>query len=271
VVGLAPTQKIPSPDTPFGDGDIAARCPYPTVGTTRRVVPARSAAQGGTNVVGYTPNQKIPSPDTPFGDGDDSASRPYQESFPAATHLKSGGRGLTFTFMDWDDLLREILHEAHVRLIADDTGVSTSYIYKWAEEGEQHRGNPIFYTACVLRHTQNPKLRNALAAVNNGHFTPNPPPRRLSRQEMKALALALLADDARLMQRLANLANSAHPTDAEWDAFEQEWERVKGEIESFKEMRRKPKAPVKKPKRLLAWLLGSVPLLDWAEVGMMVG
>jgi hypothetical protein len=49
------------------------------VGTSRCDVPARSEAQGGTNVVGRTIVclRSIPSPDAALGDGDGAARHPY--------------------------------------------------------------------------------------------------------------------------------------------------------------------------------------------------
>ena len=47
------------------------------VGMARRAVPARSKAEGGTNVVGHAPRFSVASPDATLGDADGAAHRPY--------------------------------------------------------------------------------------------------------------------------------------------------------------------------------------------------
>ena len=174
--------------------------------------------------------------------------------------------------MSSKELLHEVLRRNCVRNIAAETGLTSSMIYKWMEEGESHRANPLERSAALMRATADDRVIQWLCAQRDGFFVRNPVV-AASRAANASLAKLDLTQAEHTIQR-----NIGELELALVDALEKpdSWSRVEKLGACWEVLKSSGERLVRTLKhgefrrQLMAWLLKFYPVYDALTPGGLV-
>jgi hypothetical protein len=126
-------------------------------------------------------------------------------------------------------LMRMVLRQGNAKQVAADLHVSVSTVYKWSEEGESGRRNPLELSAELFHSTRDRRLVEWLCAEAGGYFVRNPPAKGLpQRDRLQARCQAM----EMLGQFQSALARSLPVNGSEREAALQElWAALKSDLE----------------------------------------
>ena len=140
--------------------------------------------------------------------------------------------------MESFEVLRKSIHEAGVKSVASDMGLSTSLIYKWCQpnNGSDAAGadNPLDRLMKIIQLTNDPAPILWLCEQVDGFFTKNPPAEKSQVVPiLKATQLLLneFSDVLAAVSQSYENDNSIDSTEAK--RIRNEWEVLKRTAESF--------------------------------------
>lgn len=134
------------------------------------------------------------------------------------------------------ELLREVFKAKSTKQVADDIGISTSVLYKWAEPPEHAAGsgigNPLDRVEALLRSTGDQRIAQWICQRANGFFIQNPksipPPHYLIPATNQ-----IVQEFADLLQVIAKAAHDNQVSQAEAQQIRARWEELKSVTEGF--------------------------------------
>ncbi len=128
-------------------------------------------------------------------------------------------------------LIRKVLRKANPKQVAADAGVSLSTLYKWSEEGESRRRNPLELAAALARSTGDRRLVQWQCAEAGGFFMENPKVAKVTPEPFVASVFRLERELAGLQALLARAGE--HFSRKEVKRLRKRWDRVKSVLEGF--------------------------------------
>ena len=134
------------------------------------------------------------------------------------------------------ELLRDVFKTKTPKQIAEEIGLSSSVLYKWAEPPEHASGsgigNPLDRVAALLKSTGDERILQWLCQRGNGFFIQNPkgvpPPHYLIPATNQ-----IVQEFADLLQVIAKAAHDNQVTNAESKQIRARWEELKSVTEGF--------------------------------------
>jgi hypothetical protein len=138
--------------------------------------------------------------------------------------------------MQSHELLQDILRKGSAKQIADDTGMSLSTIYKWAEPpGEAGSGapNPLDRIEALYHATKDERLVQWFAERAGGFFIRNPKGQWPHSHDLIPATNRIVQEFADLLAVIALAASDNHITRNEAKTIRARWEELKSVTEGF--------------------------------------
>jgi hypothetical protein len=134
------------------------------------------------------------------------------------------------------ELLREVFKTKSPKQVAEDIGLSSSVIYKWAEPPEHASGsgigNPLDRVEALLKSTGDPRIAQWICQRSNGFFIPNP--KSIPHPHYLIPATNQIVQEfADLLQVIAKAAHDNEVTSPEAKQIRARWEELKSVTEGF--------------------------------------
>jgi hypothetical protein len=134
------------------------------------------------------------------------------------------------------ELLREVFKAKSPKQVADDIGLSSSVLYKWAEPPEHAAGsgigNPLDRVEALLKSTGDPRIAQWVCQHANGFFIQNP--RSIPHPHYLIPATNQIVQEfADLLQVIAKAAHDNEVTSTEAKLIRARWEELKSVTEGF--------------------------------------
>jgi hypothetical protein len=138
--------------------------------------------------------------------------------------------------MESHELLRAIYKDTSPKVISQETGLSLSMVYKWAQakgEGQSGINNPLDRIAELIQITDDQRLVQWICAQFGGFYVKSP--KRCPKQDE-----GLMSSTSRMVQETADLlsivscaAYDNHIDSPEAARIRKRWETLKTVVESF--------------------------------------
>lgn len=137
--------------------------------------------------------------------------------------------------MQSHELLREVLHKAGAKQVADHLGLSTSLIYKWAQPPQNEGGveNPLDRIDALARSTGDHRLIQWLCQRGGGFFVKNPHTDQPHPEHLIPATNEIVQEFADLLAVVAAAAADNQITGAESKDIRARWEELKSVTENF--------------------------------------
>ena len=134
------------------------------------------------------------------------------------------------------ELLREVFKTKSPKQVAEDVGLSSSVIYKWAEPPEHASGsgigNPLDRVEALLKSTGDPRIAQWVCQHANGFFIPNP--RSIPHPHYLIPATNQIVQEfADLLAVIAKAAHDSEVTTSEAKQIRARLEELKSVTEGF--------------------------------------
>jgi hypothetical protein len=134
------------------------------------------------------------------------------------------------------ELLREVFKTKSPKQVAEDVGLSSSVIYKWAEPPEHASGsgigNPLDRVEALLKSTGDPRIAQWVCQRANGFFITNP--KSIPHPHYLIPATNQIVQEfADLLQVIAKAAHDNEVTSPEAKQIRARWEELKSVTEGF--------------------------------------
>jgi len=134
------------------------------------------------------------------------------------------------------ELLQDILRKGSAKQIADDTHMSLSTIYKWAEPPEPTGSgapNPLDRLETLYKATGDERLIQWMAERAGGFFIRNPKGQWPHSHDLLPATNRILQDFADLLSVIAMAAADNHISKTEAKTIRARWEELKSVTEGF--------------------------------------
>lgn len=136
--------------------------------------------------------------------------------------------------MQSHELLRDIFQKTSAKQVADDLGLSTSMIYKWAEPGDTSgTTNPLDRLEALLRSTGDKRLAQWLCQRAGGFFVRNPKSDQPHPEFLIPATNEIVQEFADLLAVVASAASDNQVSASEAKTIRARWEELKTVTESF--------------------------------------
>jgi hypothetical protein len=137
--------------------------------------------------------------------------------------------------MQSHELLREVLHKTGAKQVADDLGLSTSLIYKWAQPPDNQGGvdNPLDRIEALLKSTHDHRLIQWLCQRNGGFFVKNPAHNHPHPEHLIPATNEIVQEFADLLAVVAAAAHDNQIGTRESSDIRARWEELKSVTENF--------------------------------------
>ena len=134
------------------------------------------------------------------------------------------------------ELLREVFKAKSPKQVAEDIGLSTSVLYKWAEPPGRAAGsgigNPFDRVEALLKSTGDPRIAQWVCQHANGFFIPNP--KSIPHPHYLIPATNQIVQEfADLLAVIAQAAHDNEVTTSEAKQIRARWEELKSVTEGF--------------------------------------
>jgi hypothetical protein len=139
-------------------------------------------------------------------------------------------------FMQSHELLREVLQQTTVKQVAGDLGLSTSMIYKWAEQDDGSGSgavNPLDRIDQLLKSTGDNRLVQWICQRAGGFFIANPKMNRPHPDYLIPATNEIVQEFADLLAVIATAAADNQITPTESKQIRARWEELKSVTETF--------------------------------------
>jgi hypothetical protein len=152
---------------------------------------------------------------------------------PSPKLLASGAGFFHFLRMQSHELLREVLEKHSAKQVADDVGLSTSMIYKWAEpSAASGTANPLDRIEALIESTGDQRLVQWICQRAGGFFISNP----ANAPQPDYLIPAtnqIVQEFADLLAVVATAAADNQINQTEAKKIRERWEELKSVTEGF--------------------------------------
>ena len=157
----------------------------------------------------------------------------YATNFHRRKKLASGAAFFHRSPMQSHELLREVLEKHSAKQVADDVGLSTSMIYKWAEpSAASGTANPLDRIEALIHSTRDQRLVQWICQRAGGFFITNPA--NAPQPEFLIPATNQIVQEfADLLAVVATAAADNQISQAEAKKIRARWEELKSVTEGF--------------------------------------
>lgn len=138
--------------------------------------------------------------------------------------------------MESHQLLKEVFDKVSPKQIADDMGLSSSMIYKWAQpQGESASGttNPLDRIEMLLKTTQDPRIVQWICQRAGGFFIRNPKTMQAQPSYLIPATNEIIQEFADMLAEIAAAAADNHISEPEAKKIRARWEELKSVTECF--------------------------------------
>jgi hypothetical protein len=139
--------------------------------------------------------------------------------------------------MQSHELLREVFQKCSAKIVAAETGLSLSMIYKWAEPADESSGsgtsNPLDRVEALYRCTKDPRIVQWLCHRAGGFFIKNPKTTHNHPEFLLPATNEIIQEFADLLAVITKAVRDNQITDPEAADIRDRWEDLKSVTEGF--------------------------------------
>lgn len=131
------------------------------------------------------------------------------------------------------EVLRKVIKDGNAKEIADALGTSQSNVYKWSQDGESHRKNPLERLVGLIRATNDMRVLHWLCEQHNGYFVQNPAAKKRKPLPLSPAQNMVVHQFAEMIALISKAASDNAISEDESRKISERWEHLKSLAEGF--------------------------------------